>query len=168
MNYSNGYYDGFIAQLDNNSDRIEYWGAGNDTAGALLTFSDGSVLAGGDFKELFGLETPKTASDSDIFVWKFQHDKDGDGIRDYVDNCLNKPNSTRVITIKISRGNDNDDDNDGLHDVLDDCQYGFKNNQSNTSLDHDSDGCNDIEDDLDDDNDGILDIDDNCPTGVLD
>ena len=52
---------------------------------------------------------------------------------------------------------------------LDDCQYGFIGwNQSNTSLDHDSDGCNDIEDDLDDDNDGILDIDDNCPTGVLD
>ena len=52
MNYSNGYYDGFIAQLDNNSDfqwALSIGGAGNDTVGALLTFSDGSVLAGGDF-----------------------------------------------------------------------------------------------------------------------
>ncbi|MBJ62269.1 MAG: hypothetical protein CMB57_03360 [Euryarchaeota archaeon] len=175
MNYSNGYYDGFIAQLDNNSDfqwALSIGGVGNDTVGALLTFSDGSVLAGGDFSGTvwFG-NTPKTASDSDIFVWKFQHDKDGDGIRDYVDNCLNKPNSNQSNYDQDLRGDecDNDDDNDGLHDVLDDCQYGFTNwNQSNTSLDHDSDGCNDIEDDLDDDNDGILDIDDNCPTGVLD
>ena len=62
---------------------------------------------------------------------------------------------------------DTDDDNDGLHDVLDDCQYGFLNwNQSNTSLDYDEDGCKDVEEDTDDDNDGILDENDNCPSGV--
>ena len=46
MNYSNGYYDGFIAQLDNNSDfqwALSIGGVGNDTVGALLTFSDGSI-----------------------------------------------------------------------------------------------------------------------------
>ena len=46
MNYSNGYYDGFITQLDNNSDfqwALSIGGVGNDTVGALLTFSDGSV-----------------------------------------------------------------------------------------------------------------------------
>ena len=38
MNYSNGYYDGFIAQLDNNSDfqwALSIGGVGNDTVGAL-------------------------------------------------------------------------------------------------------------------------------------
>ena len=174
-NGSIGNYDGFIAQLDNNSDyqwAMSIGGLANDTVGALLTLSDGTIISGGDFGGTvwFG-NTPKTASDSDIFVWKFQHDKDDDGIADYVDNCLNSPNANQSNFDSDKKGDacDNDDDNDGLHDVLDDCQYGFINwNQSDTSLDHDSDGCNDIEDDLDDDNDGILDLDDNCPTGVLD
>ena len=174
-NTSTGYFDGFMAQLDNDSDfqwAMSIGGAGNDTVGALLTLSDGTIISGGDFSGTvwFG-DIPKTASDSDIFVWKFQHDKDGDGIRDYVDNCLNVPNANQSNYDSDRSGDacDNDDDNDGMHDFLDDCQYGFMNwNQSNTSLDHDGDGCNDIEDDLDDDNDGILDENDNCPRGALD
>ena len=175
MNSTSGYYDGFIAQIDNNSNyqwSLSMGGYGNDTVGALLSTSDGSIVAGGNFNGTvwFG-GTPSSSSESDVFVWKFQHDKDGDGVPDYTDNCLNIQNSNQSNYDADRKGDacDSDDDNDGLHDVLDDCQYGFKNwNQSNVSLDYDSDGCNDVEDDDDDDNDGILDGDDNCPTGVLD
>ena len=174
-NSTSGYYDGFIAQIDNKSNyqwALSIGGYGNDTVGALLSFPDGSLLAGGDFSGTvwFG-NTPKSSSESDIFVWKFQHDKDGDGVPDYNDNCLNIQNLNQTNYDSDRKGDacDSDDDNDGLHDVLDDCQFGFKNwNQSNLSLDYDSDGCNDIEEDDDDDNDGILDLDDNCPMGILD
>ena len=174
-NSTTGYFDGFIAQIDNNSNyqwSLSIGGPGNDTVGALLTTSDGSIISGGDFTGTvwFG-DIPRSATESDVFVWKFRHDKDGDGISDYYDNCLNVQNLNQSNHDSDRRGDacDTDDDNDGLHDVLDDCQYGFTNwNQSNVSLDHDSDGCNDIEDDEDDDNDGVLDIDDNCPKGILD
>ena len=168
-------YDGFIAQLDNNSDfqwAMSIGGADNDTVGALLALDDGTLVAGGDFSGTvwFG-DTPRTATDQDVFVWKFQHDKDDDGITDYTDNCLNTPNANQSNYDSDIKGDacDNDDDNDGLHDVLDDCKYGVLEwNQSNSTLDHDGDGCKDIEEDSDDDNDGIDDGDDNCPSGVLD
>jgi len=168
-------YDAFIAQIDFDSDfqwAISLGGADNDTTGALLSMSDGSLIAGGDFSGTvwFGA-TPRTATDQDIFVWKFQHDKDNDGITDYTDNCLNTPNSNQSNFDSDLKGDacDTDDDNDGLHDVLDDCSYGVTEwNQSNTTLDYDADGCKDIEEDLDDDNDGILDNVDNCATGILD
>ena len=174
-NSSTIYFDGFMAQVDNNSDyqwSMSIGGAGNDTVGALLAMDDGTIVSGGDFSGTvwFG-DTPRSATDQDIFVWVFQHDKDDDGITDYTDNCLNTANSNQSNFDSDIKGDacDTDDDNDGLHDVLDDCQYGFMNwNQSNTSLDHDEDGCKDIEEDNDDDNDGILDGDDNCPSGVLD
>ena len=177
MNRSNSIalkYDGFIAQVDNNSDfqwAFSIGGQDNDTVGALLTLSDGSIIAGGDFsgQVMFG-NTARYANDQDIFVWKFEHDKDGDGITDYVDNCLNTANVNQTNFDSDLKGDacDNDDDNDGLHDVLDDCQYGaLEWNQSDTSLDHDADGCKDSVEDDDDDNDGILDIDDNCQAGIL-
>ena len=174
MNGTLGTYDGFIVQVDDTSKYqwgLSIGGVGNDTVGALLTESDGSVISGGDFSNTvwFG-DVPKSATDSDIFVWKFLHDKDGDGIEDYVDNCLNKPNFNQTNFDSDLKGDecDNDDDNDGLNDFIDDCQYGYIGwNQSDVSLDYDSDGCNDIEEDLDDDNDGILDVDDNCQKGVL-
>ena len=174
MNVSSGAYDGFIVQVDDNSKfqwGLSVGGVGNDTVGALLAESDGSLIAGGDFSFTvwFG-DVPRYATDLDIFVWKFQHDKDGDGIEDYVDNCRNKANFNQSNFDLDNNGDecDNDDDNDGLHDFLDDCQYGHIGwNQSNSSLDYDSDGCNDVVEDLDDDNDGILDVDDNCQKGVL-
>ena len=174
MNGTKGAFDGFIVQVDDNS--IFQWalsigGAGNDSVEALLTESDGSIISGGEFSFTvwFG-DVPKSATDTDIFVWKFQHDKDGDGVEDYIDNCLNKPNTNQSNFDLDSKGDecDTDDDNDRLHDILDDCQYGYKDwNQSNVSLDYDRDGCNDFEEDLDDDNDGVSDLDDNCPKGVL-
>jgi len=174
-NTTTNHYDGFIAQVDNNSDfqwAMSIGGADNDTVGALLTLNDGTIVSGGDFSGTvwFG-DTPRSATDQDIFVWVFQHDKDDDGITDYTDNCLNTANSNQSNFDSDLKGDacDTDDDNDGLHDALDDCQYGFLDwNQSNTSLDHDADGCKDIEEDNDDDNDGILDDNDNCPSGILD
>ena len=168
-------YDGFIAQIDNDSNfqwAMSIGGSDNDTVGALLTMSDGTIVAGGDFSGTvwFG-GIPRTATDQDIFVWKFQHDKDDDGIIDYTDNCLNTPNSNQSNFDGDLKGDecDTDDDNDGLHDVIDDCRYGVLDwNQSNTSLDYDADGCKDVEEDDDDDNDGIIDLNDNCPTGILD
>lgn len=174
-NSTTSYYDGFIAQVDFDSDfqwAMSIGGAGNDTVGALLAMDDGTLISGGDFSGTvwFG-DTPRTATEQDIFVWMFQHDKDDDGITDYTDNCLNTPNANQSNYDNDLRGDacDSDDDNDGLHDVLDDCRYGVTEwNQSNTTYDHDADGCKDVEEDNDDDNDGVMDNDDNCPSGELD
>ena len=174
-NSSTSYYDGFIAQIDFDSDfqwAMSIGGAGNDTVGALLALNDGTLIAGGDFSGTvwFG-GIPRTATQQDIFVWMFQHDKDDDGVTDYTDNCLNTANTNQSNFDGDLRGDacDSDDDNDGLHDVLDDCQYGLIDwNQSNTTFDHDADGCKDIGEDNDDDNDGVYDDVDNCPSGVLD
>ena len=172
---SNQKYDGFIAQLDPDGDfqwALSIGGADNDTVGALIAKDDGTIISGGDFSGTvyFG-NTPRSATDQDIFVWVFQHDKDDDGVTDYTDNCLNTANSNQSNYDNDVKGDacDTDDDNDGLHDALDDCQYGFMDwNQSNTSLDYDQDGCNDLEEDDDDDGDGYNDSSDNCPKGVLD
>ena len=174
-NFTTNKFDGFIAQVDVDSDfqwAMSIGGADNDTVGALLALDDGSIIAGGEFSGTvwFG-DTPRSATDQDVFVWKFQHDKDDDGVTDYTDNCLNTPNANQSNFDEDLKGDacDNDDDNDGLHDAIDDCPYGFIGwNQSNISLDHDSDGCKDIEEDNDDDNDGVIDSLDNCPTGHLD
>ncbi len=168
-------YDAFIAQIDASANlmwAMSVGGADNDTTGALLSQDDGTIVAGGDFSGTvwFG-NTPQTATDQDIFVWKFQHDKDDDGVNDIDDNCLNTPNPDQANYENDLKGDacDTDDDNDGLHDVLDDCPQGAINwNHSNMSLDHDTDGCKDDVEDDDDDSDGILDIDDNCPSGILD
>jgi hypothetical protein len=167
--------DFFIAQIDNDSDflwAMSVGGGDNDTAGALLVESDGTIIAGGDFSGTvwFG-SIPRSATDQDIFVWKFEHDLDNDTIPDYVDNCLKTPNLNQSNHDGDLKGDncDTDDDNDGLHDVLDDCQYGYLDwNQSNVSLDLDGDGCNDDNEDTDDDSDGVLDQVDNCPRGIVD
>ena len=76
-NTTTNHYDGFIAQVDNNSDfqwAMSIGGADNDTVGALLTLNDGTIVSGGDFSGTvwFG-DTPRSATDQDIFVWVFHY-----------------------------------------------------------------------------------------------
>jgi len=60
---------------------------------------------------------------------------------------------------------DNDDDNDSLLDASDDCPAGDTGWTSDSSTDHDADGCQDSDEDTDDDNDSIADAYDDCATG---
>mgnify|MGYP006158474495 CR=1 FL=1 len=60
-----------------------------------------------------------------------------------------------------------DTDGDGIEDGDDSCSTGDLVWSSNTSTDYDSDGCQDIGEDLDDDNDSSPDDVDNCSTGDL-
>jgi hypothetical protein len=60
-----------------------------------------------------------------------------------------------------------DDDDDGIADELDDCSSGNSSWISKSSTDHDSDGCQDLDEDGDDDNDGVNDLLDHCPKGQL-
>ena len=60
---------------------------------------------------------------------------------------------------------DDDDDNDSVLDISDQCILGNINWTSNTSTDHDNDGCRDAGEDIDDDSDFIIDSLDNCSTG---
>ena len=60
---------------------------------------------------------------------------------------------------------DEDDDNDGVNDISDQCLAGDIGWESDSSTDHDGDGCRDAGEDPDDDNDGIDDNSDQCSTG---
>ena len=165
--------DFFIAQLytDGTWDwAVKMGGSGDDTTHALLGLSDGSYIAGGYFSGTvdFG-DMPHSATDEDIFVWKFKWDSDGDGVHDFTDNCDHANNSDQANHDADELGDacETDDDNDGKHDAIDDCQYGVLNwNSSDLALDYDEDGCRDIDEDLDDDSDGVLDVDDACPLGM--
>lgn len=168
-----GASDFFIAQLftDGTWDwALKMGGSGEDTTHALLGLSDGRYIAGGYFSGTvdFG-DIPHSATDEDIFVWKFEWDSDGDGVHDFADNCDYANNSDQANHDSDNLGDacETDDDNDGKHDAIDDCQYGVLDwNSSDIALDHDEDGCRDSDEDLDDDGDGILDVDDACALGA--
>ncbi len=63
---------------------------------------------------------------------------------------------------------DPDDDNDGVEDGSDGCRTGETDWMSNSSTDHDNDGCRDAGEDDDDDNDGVGDSSDDCSRGETD
>ena len=73
-----------------------------------------------------------------------------------------------VVIWSFSDYDPNDLDGDGIANGLDDCFEGFDEWTFDESLDHDHDGCHDVEEDDDDDNDTVPDGTDACPTGSID
>ena len=57
---------------------------------------------------------------------------------------------------------DPDVDGDGVLNEADGCDLGLLGWTSSATLDHDGDGCHDVEEDLDDDQDGVFDLNDAC------
>ena len=72
-----------------------------------------------------------------------------------------------VVIVNSACKADEDLDGDGVNNIVDDCSMGTINWNATFSLDHDSDGCFDGDEDLDDDNDGKNDSLDRCPIGYL-
>ena len=98
-------------------------------------------------------------------------DDDGDSIPDILDLCLQGVigwSSSNTSDYDSDGCNDvledNDDDNDDISDGDDRCA---NSNMTVPKLDHDGDGCFDLED-IDDDGDGVLDVNDQtCPLSPL-
>lgn len=121
------------------------------------------------------------------------NDDDNDGIFDSDDSCprgeinwRNRGGSDHDSDGCDDSQEDDDDDNDGVLDADDYCARGMTGWTSTDNwndgiigpdngtgarqmvfTDHDSDGCNDAEEDSDDDNDGISDSIDSCPLGEI-
>ena len=60
-----------------------------------------------------------------------------------------------------------DTDGDGIIDTLDNCVRDTFSWESVHEIDHDQDGCRDLDRDADDDGDNLLDLSDDCPTGEI-
>ncbi len=106
----------------------------------------------------------------DLFITKWDRDRDDDSVADRLDNCGDHPNGNQDDYDNDGPGDvcDADDDNDGFLDVADNCPTGDMNWVSNSTTDRDNDGCQDSGEDTDDDDDGIGDTFDLChPTGLL-
>ena len=73
-------------------------------------------------------------------------------------------NNVPEVYLTYSEG---DYDSDGLHNSMDNCAFGDSNWTSNSTTDHDGDGCQDSNEDLDDDDDSISDTLDSCSKGDL-
>ena len=143
----------FVAKL--NSTGAWQWaisagGPSGDNQGyAVAVYSSGLVYVTGVFSETvqFGDINVTTSGGYDIFIAGLSADHDVDFTADLLDT---------------------DDDDDGISDTSDGCPVGELGWASNSTTDHDLDGCeDDSNEDMDDDNDGLSDSVDDCFRGDL-
>jgi ferredoxin len=166
--------DIFLASyLDNDSWAwaVSAGGDGNDEPTDLTFAIDGSPLLSFMLSSTanIGVHSATSSGGYDVGVWLYQTDRDSDGILDGEDNCPRVTNTAQGNHDGDLFGDDcdDDDDNDGVVDALDDCPTGEMNWASDTSTDHDSDGCQDSGEDFDDDEDTVFDFADLCPLGPV-
>ena len=145
---------------------------GDDSHARAIDFSGaGTLMVAGDIAEesTLGLDQLTNSEGQDIFIAKMSADQDRDEVTDNRDNCPNVFNLNQADLDSDGSGDlcDNDDDGDTIADSSDSCPMGSVSWLSNSSTDHDGDGCEDSGEDTDDDEDGLTDTADSCPRGSL-
>ena len=172
---SNGKSDIFLAQITDDFS-IEWavnaggdgsdWGidVGQGKFGEPIVLSIFSGIAN------FTISENESTGQTDLALWSYGLDQDGDGIGDGGDNCRRISNPDQSDYDEDLRGDvcDDDDDGDGIDDIMDQCPMGSTGWTADSNSDHDGDGCRDsTSEDTDDDSDGIPDMDDYCPLGPV-
>ncbi|MBT4065764.1 MAG: hypothetical protein HOE76_00900 [Euryarchaeota archaeon] len=95
-------------------------------------------------------------------------DTDGDGFVDQLDVCpAINDDQADLDNDGIGDACESDTDGDGIEDEFDNCVRDTDPWESEHSIDHDQDGCQDENRDADDDDDGVLDLSDDCPLGEI-
>ena len=95
-------------------------------------------------------------------------DSDGDGYVDQLDKCpAIADDQADLDGDGIGDACETDTDGDGIIDTLDNCVRDTFSWESVHEIDHDQDGCRDLDRDADDDGDNLLDLSDDCPTGEI-
>lgn len=95
-------------------------------------------------------------------------DSDGDGFVDQLDTCpALSDDQADLDNDGIGDACESDTDGDGIEDEFDNCVRDTDPWESEHSIDHDQDGCQDENRDADDDDDGVLDLSDDCPLGEI-
>jgi OmpA-OmpF porin, OOP family len=131
----------------------------NEVVGGIKLFVEKNsyLLLGGGTRYTTGFETADLRGFIGFIFEPSIGDRDGDGIKDDVDQCPDEPEDKDGF--KDEDGcPDPDNDNDGILDVDDRCP----NEPEDRDGDHDEDGCPESSDG-DRDGDGILDSKDKCP-----
>ena len=95
-------------------------------------------------------------------------DTDGDGYVDQLDKCPSIfDNQADLDGDGIGDACETDTDGDGISDEYDNCPRDSFDWESEHDIDHDQDGCRDLDRDPDDDGDNVLDLSDECPLGQI-
>lgn len=146
-------------------------GDGEDSGIGIVINSQGSPTIIGNYRNTagFGPNSNTSVGNTDIFLWQYAKDIDGDGIADGGDNCPHTANPSQTDHDNNGQGDacDDDIDGDGILNGDDICILGSIGWSSTNQTDHDGDGCNDNGEDIDDDNDGINDENDTCSKGPV-
>jgi len=168
--------DILLAQMDNSGNwnwGITAGGPGNDYGIDITLDETGSAVSVVNYHltATFSGSQNTSIGYTDLAIWGYSKDLDGDGITDGSDNCPSDANPDQADYDEDGMGDacDDDLDNDGLANDDDDCDMGATGWFSDNNSDHDGDGCLDASDeDPDDDNDGVLDDHpDICPKGPV-